>query len=60
MVLDPGHPDADANGYVRYPNINVVTEMVDLMTATRAYEANVQAIRAMRTMGEAAMGIGRR
>jgi len=57
-VLEPGHPDADAEGYVAYPNINTVSEMVDLMTATRAYEANVQAIRAMRAMGEAAMGIG--
>ena len=58
-VHEPGHPDADGNGYVAYPNINTVSEMVDLMTATRAYEANVQAIRAMRAMGQAAMGIGR-
>jgi flagellar basal-body rod protein FlgC len=57
-VHEPGHPDADGNGYVAYPNINTVSEMVDLMTATRAYEANVQAIRAMRAMGEATMGIG--
>lgn len=60
MVLDPGHPDANAEGYVAYPNVNVISEMVDLMTATRAYEANVQAIRATRTMGEAAMRIGAR
>ncbi len=58
MVHNPEHPDADAEGYVAYPNINTVAEMVDLMTATRAYEANVQAIRAMRAMGEAALGIG--
>ena len=57
-VLNPGHPDADADGYVPYPNVDVVSEMVDLMTATRAYEANVQAIRAMRAMGEAALRIG--
>jgi len=58
LVHDPGHPDADAEGYVAYPNVDVVSEMVDLMTATRAYEANVQAIRAMRAMGQAAMRIG--
>ena len=58
LVLNPGHPDANADGYVGYPNVSVVTEMVDLMTATRAYEANVQAIRAMRAMGEAALRIG--
>jgi flagellar basal-body rod protein FlgC len=59
-VHDPGHPDADADGYVAYPNVNTVSEMVDLMTATRAYEANVQAIRAMRAMGQAALSIGDR
>jgi len=58
LVLEPGHPDANANGYVAYPNVDSVAEMVDLMTATRAYEANVQAIRAMRVMGEAALKIG--
>lgn len=58
MVHNPGHPDANGDGYVAYPNVNVVAEMVDLMTATRAYEANVQAIRAMRAMGQAAMKIG--
>jgi flagellar basal-body rod protein FlgC len=58
LVFDPGHPDANPDGFVAYPNIDVVSEMVDLMTATRAYEANVQAIRSLRTMGEAAMAIG--
>jgi flagellar basal-body rod protein FlgC len=58
LEFDPGHPDANGDGYVAYPNINVVTEMVDLLTATRAYEANVQAIRAMRDMGHAALSIG--
>lgn len=42
-VYDPGHPDADAEGYVHYPNVNVVTEMVDLVVASRAYEANLTA-----------------
>jgi len=37
-AYEPGHPDADPEGYVEYPNVNVVTEMVDLITATRAYE----------------------
>ncbi len=42
-VLDPSHPDADAEGYVTYPNVNPVMEMADLIAATRAYEANVAA-----------------
>ncbi len=58
MMYEPTHPDANGAGYVAYPNVNVVAEMVDLMTATRAYEANVQAIRAARVMGEAALRIG--
>lgn len=40
-VFDPSHPDADQNGYVSYPNINVIEEMVNLMAASRAYEANL-------------------
>jgi flagellar basal-body rod protein FlgC len=60
MVHDPEHPDANPDGYVAYPNINTVAEMVDLMTATRSYEANVQAIRALRAMSEAALTIGAR
>lgn len=43
-VYDPGHPDADAAGYVQMPNVNPVTEMVDLIDASRAYEANVTAM----------------
>jgi flagellar basal-body rod protein FlgC len=43
-VYDPGHPDADANGYVEMPNVNPVTEMVDLIDSSRAYEANVTAL----------------
>jgi flagellar basal-body rod protein FlgC len=58
LVFDPGHPDANAEGYVAYPNINMVGEMVDLLTATRAYEANVQAINAAKRMSEAALNIG--
>ena len=44
LKYDPAHPDADANGYVHLPNINVVTEMVDMIGATRAYEANLSVI----------------
>ena len=58
MVFDPGHPDANKEGYVAYPNVNPVAEMVDLMAATRAYEANVQAVNASRRMAEAALAIG--
>lgn len=58
MVFDPGHPDANADGYVAYPDINVVTELIDLMAATRAYEANVQAMNATKRMVESALSIG--
>ena len=58
MVFEPGHPDANAEGYVAYPNVNPVSEMVDLMAATRAYEANVQAVNATKRMAEAALSIG--
>jgi len=49
-VYDPGHPDADAQGYVTMPNVNSVTEMVDLITATRGYEADVQAMNVTKQM----------
>jgi flagellar basal-body rod protein FlgC len=57
MVFDPGHPDANAEGYVAYPNVNPVLEMVDLMAATRAYEANVQVVNATKRMAESALSI---
>ena len=50
QVYDPGHPDADANGYVQMPNVDPVAEMVDLITAQRAYEANVTAMQAAKQM----------
>ncbi|MDO8585658.1 MAG: flagellar basal body rod protein FlgC [Armatimonadota bacterium] len=59
QVHDPSHPDAGPDGIVRMPNVNVVQEMVDMITATRAYEANVQAINAARTMASKALDIGR-
>lgn len=48
-VYDPGHPDADAQGYVQMPNVNPVTEMVDLIDASRAYEANLTAMQTAKT-----------
>lgn len=58
-VYDPSHPDADAQGYVSYPNVNVVKEMVDMITASRAYEANVTALNAAKSMALKALEIGR-
>jgi flagellar basal-body rod protein FlgC len=49
-IHDPGHPDADADGYVELPNVDTVTEMVDLISAQRAYEANVTAMQAAKQM----------
>ena len=57
MVYDPTHPDADANGYVHMPNIDVVKEMVDMIAASRAYQANVTAIQESRSMGNAALNL---
>ena len=59
MEFDPEHPDADAEGYVSYPNINTVEEMVDMITASRAYEAGVTALSTAVSMAERALGIGR-
>ena len=56
-VYDPTHPDADERGFVLKPNVNVMEEMVNMMAASRAYEANVQSIRAVRSMLGAAMEI---
>jgi flagellar basal-body rod protein FlgC len=56
-VYDPQHPDADEDGYVHFPNVNPVTEMVDMMTATRAYEANVTAMNAAKNMALKALDI---
>ncbi len=58
MVYDPSHPDADENGYVFYPNVNTVTEMTNLIDATRAYEANTTAFNASKSMVQAALKIG--
>jgi flagellar basal-body rod protein FlgC len=57
LVFDPSNPDADARGYVHMPNVEVVKEMVDMMAASRAYEANVTAIQEARNMGTAALNL---
>lgn len=57
-VYDPGNPDADSKGYVLQPNVDVVTEMVDMMGASRAYQANVTAVDAAKSMAEKALEIG--
>jgi flagellar basal-body rod protein FlgC len=59
VVYDPRHPDADSKGFVTMPNVNVMEEMVNMIGASRAYEANVQAINATRTMWNRALEIGR-
>lgn len=56
-VYEPGHPLADAQGYVTKPNVNPVTEMVDMVAATRAFEANVTAFEASKTMARDALRI---
>ena len=57
LVYDPSHPDADEQGYVKYPDIEVVNEMVDMMSASRAYEANTVAISAAKKMAQDALDI---
>jgi flagellar basal-body rod protein FlgC len=59
MAYNPSHPDADENGYVQLPNVDVLKEMVDLMSATRSYEANVTALNASKSMVSKALEIGR-
>ena len=57
-VYDPHHPDCNSEGYVNLPDINVIEEMVDLLQATRTYQANVQAARALKSMAQQALNIG--
>lgn len=58
-VYDPGHPDADTEGYVSMPNVDIVTEMVNMISATRSYEANVTSINATKSMALKALEIGK-
>jgi flagellar basal-body rod protein FlgC len=59
MVYDPSHPDANEQGYVEFPNVNPVTEMTDMLSATRSYEANVTVLNAAKAMAQRALDIGR-
>ena len=59
LVYDPGHPDANADGMVEKPNVNIVTEMVDMITAHRAYEANSTVINAAKAMALKTLEIGK-
>lgn len=56
---DPGHPDADENGYIRLPNVNIVEEMVNMISASRSFEANATAVRNTKDMANAALEIGK-
>ncbi|EAJ9014780.1 flagellar basal body rod protein FlgC [Campylobacter coli] len=57
MKYDPSHPDANAQGYVAYPNVNPVIEMADLIEATRAYQANVSAFTSAKTIAQSAIDL---
>ena len=59
-VFKPDHPDADARGFVRYPNVNVHEEMVDLIASSRAFEANVAVVKNARQLAQQAMSSGKR
>lgn len=59
MAYDPSHPDADEEGYVTYPNVNTVTEMTNLIDASRAYEANVTAFNASKSMTLKGLEVGK-
>ena len=59
LQYDPGHPDANPQGYVAMPNVNVVEEMTDMISATRSYEANVTAVQAAKSMALKTLEIGR-
>jgi flagellar basal-body rod protein FlgC len=58
LVYDPNHPDADALGYIQMPNVNAIEEMVNMMTASRAYEAGITAMQTVRGLADAALRLG--
>lgn len=60
LVYDPNHPDADGSGFVAYANVDPLSEMVTMMAAVRAYEANIKAISAAKVMAQKALEIGDR
>ncbi|MFN0074121.1 MAG: flagellar basal body rod protein FlgC [Chloroflexota bacterium] len=59
LVQDPTHPDADADGNVAFPNVDLVTEMTDMLSASRAYEANLTVINVSKNMAQRAIDLGR-
>lgn len=59
MIYNPGHPDANKEGYVKMPNVDIVKEMVDLISASRAYEANLSIIDTSKTLVQRLLGLGR-
>ena len=59
LKYEPDHPEADENGYVAYPNINMMVEMADMIQAQRSYDANVSALNATKDMALKALEIGR-
>jgi flagellar basal-body rod protein FlgC len=59
MVFDPSHPDAGENGYVQLPNVDIAREYVDMIAATRAYEANITVMNASKRMALKALDMGR-
>ncbi|MBA3072158.1 MAG: flagellar basal body rod protein FlgC [Anaerolineae bacterium] len=58
-VYDPSHPDSDAEGYVTYPNVDLVTEMTNMLSATRSYEANLAVVDASKNLAYKALNIGK-
>jgi len=59
MVYSPGHPDANKDGYLEYPNVNIVEEMVNMISASRAYEAGISSVEATQKMASSALELGR-
>ncbi|HVZ31636.1 MAG TPA: flagellar basal body rod protein FlgC [Polyangiaceae bacterium] len=59
LVYSPGHPDANKDGYLEYPNVNVVEEMTNMISASRAYEAGIATVEATERMGSSALELGR-
>lgn len=59
LVYDPGHPDAGKDGYVKMPNVDIMTEMVNMISASRAYEANITAVNSTKSIAMKALDIGR-
>jgi flagellar basal-body rod protein FlgC len=59
MVFDPTHPDANEDGFVAYPNVDMITEMTDMLSASRSYEANITIVNVAKSMAQRALDIGR-